>query len=89
MAIRSEETIYQEYYTALAAETALGDLVPQADDAQTLLTDVTTAGKVADHRLWLRVFSFFSWMLEVLFDSHQTEVTTKGSSDKTELLNKP
>lgn len=82
MAIRSIDTIYEGYYDALDDESALGDLVPQADDTQTLLTDVSTTSKVADHRLWIRVFAFFSWMMEVLFDAHQTEVTAIANSNK-------
>lgn len=79
---RSADTIYEEYYVALQNESALGDLVPQADDAQTLLTDVTTSSKVADHRLWLRDFSFFAWMLEVLFDAHKEETTAIANANK-------
>ncbi|MGE3823560.1 MAG: hypothetical protein AB7G44_05000 [Bacteroidia bacterium] len=79
---RSVDTIYEEYYVTLQNESALGDLVPQADDAQTLLTDITTPSKVADHRILIRVFSFFSWMLEVLFDAHKAETTAIANANK-------
>jgi hypothetical protein len=77
MAVRTPSEIYESYYDELQAQTALADLEPQADDAQTLAQDVTTTSKVAEHRIWLWVFSLFSWMMEVLFDAHRTEVDAR------------
>ncbi|MCF8465642.1 MAG: hypothetical protein K9G41_12420 [Flavobacteriales bacterium] len=79
---RTQDEIYQAYYTELQAQTPLADLVPQADDAQTLLTDISTPSKVAQHRLELRWYSFFSWMLEVLFDAYKAEVQTIADANK-------
>lgn len=79
---RTPDEIYEEYYTALQAQTPLVDLVPQADDAQTLLTDVTSPSKVEEHRLWLRVFSYFSWIMEVLFDNHKAETQAIADANK-------
>lgn len=74
---RTPEQIYEAFYDELQAQTALADLEPQADDAQTLAQDVTTPSRVAEHRIWLWIFSLFTWMHEVLFDAHVAEVDTR------------
>jgi len=79
---RTPDEIYESYYTELQNQNALGDLVPQADDAQTLLADISTPSKVAEHRIQLRTFSFFSWMMEVLFDAHKDEVQAIADANK-------
>ncbi len=66
--------IYANYYTALQAQAELAALQPQTDDAQTLLADLSTPSKVAEHRLWLFNFSVFSWMQLQRFNEHKAEM---------------
>ncbi len=65
---RTPEEIYAWYYTELQGESALADMVPQADDVQTLLQNVTSNSQVAEHRIWLRTYTAFTFMLETLWD---------------------
>jgi len=71
--------IYQGYYTALQAQAELAALQPQTDDAQTLLSDLSTPSKVAEHRLWLFNFSVFSWMQLQRFNEHKAEMEAIAS----------
>jgi hypothetical protein len=71
------ETIAEFYdlnYTEMQAQPALAGLVPQVDDVQTLLQDIDSPSKVAEHRLWLFLFSILSWMQFNRFKSHKTEI---------------
>lgn len=58
-------------------EATLSGLAPQADDAQTLLTDVESPSKVADHRLWMWAMAFFTWLLELLFDETKADIRAR------------
>lgn len=66
--------IYDEYWQELQTQSTLNDLNPQIDDQQTLLSDLSTPSKVAEHRLWIWDFSVFSWMQQLIFDRHKEEV---------------
>lgn len=66
--------IYDGYWQELQNQPTLNNLNPQIDDQQTLLSDLGTPSKVAEHRLWIWLFSVFSWMQQVIFDRHQEEV---------------
>lgn len=66
---RNIKTIYNSMVAAMNAETPLADLAPQADSAQDLLTDINSPSKVADHRLWMWFFAFFTWLVEVYVDA--------------------
>jgi len=74
---RTIAEIYNSMVVSMQNEDALADLQPQADDAQTLLTDINSPSAVADHRLWMWAFAFFTWLIEVLFDEHKTEIEEK------------
>lgn len=65
---------YDSYWVALQSQAELNALQPQIDDTQTLLTDLSTPSRVAEHRLWLRKFSEFSWMQKQRFNEHRTEM---------------
>ena len=52
-------------------------LQPQADDAQTLLSDVNSSSKVADWRLWLWIVAAASHLLEKAQDTFRTEIDNK------------
>lgn len=48
----------------------------------TLSGNLTSTSKVAIWRLWTYIIAFCQWTLEVLFDSHKTEVTTIIATQK-------
>ncbi len=60
--------IYQELIAEKNTMSELTGLQPGIDDAQTLLTDLTTPSKVADWRLWLYIFASASRALQTLWD---------------------
>jgi hypothetical protein len=74
---RTVEDHYNALIAAMNTEAALADLVPQADDAQTLLNDITSPSKVAEHRLWFWCFAYFSWLIEELFGIHLINVEAR------------
>ena len=65
---------YDENWAELQAQPTLAAMQPQTDDQQTLLADLNTSSKVAEHRLWLFLFSVLSWMQFNRFKSHRTEM---------------
>lgn len=55
----------------------LNELQPNIDNAQTLLTDLTSASKVAVWRLMLFVMAVSIWMVEKLFDEHKAWINQR------------
>lgn len=56
------------------------------DNAETLLQNLTTTSKVAIWRLWLWIFAVGSWIIEVLFDTHKSEITSILASERPHTL---
>lgn len=80
---RSIADIYNTLCISKASMQELSDWVVEdgnpgstLDNAETLLQDLTSSSKVAIWRLWLWIFAVGSWIIETLFDTHQTEITT-------------
>lgn len=67
-----------EIYDALIEEkenlTNLETLLPNPEESQTFLQDLTTTSKVALWRLLFYVVAYGHWIIEVLFDRHVEEV---------------
>ena len=68
----------QQIYDAIIAEketlTTLNELQPNTDNAQTLLSDLTSSSKVAKWRLMFWVVAAAIYLHEVVFDKHKAEV---------------
>lgn len=71
---RSISQIYDELWLELQTQSELNALDPQTDDQQTLLSDLSSTSRVAEHRLWLWLFAVYTWLGEVIYDRHVDEV---------------
>lgn len=80
----------QEIYNELSAEkdsmSRLKALQPNADKAQTLLSDITSASKVADWRLWLWLMAFAVHIHEGYLDLFRKEIDAKVAGAKAHTL---
>lgn len=77
---RSIAEIYDSLIAEKNSQSALNDLEPGVDNAQTLLSDVASGSRVADWRLWLWLFSFGIFVLEAFWDIFKTELDDKINS---------
>lgn len=77
---RTTEEIYNATIEAKATFAELDGLVPGADDAQTLLTDLGNETNVADWRLWTYLFSSAQSLLEQFFDIFKAEIKEIGAT---------
>ncbi len=68
----------KEYYDLIASEannrTELLALEPNPDSAQTFLNDITSVSKVAEHRFWIWIMAFISWVLDTMQVQHESEI---------------
>ena len=71
---RSISTIYDAIIAEKENHTELDALVPNPDDAQTFLDDLTSTSKVAIWRHWFWVVAVAIHVHELIFDNHKTEV---------------
>ena len=68
-------TTNENYNTIMNnVDTELPTLLPNADNAQTLLNDITTTSKVAEHRLWAFITAFSHTTLQNQIAEHEIEV---------------
>lgn len=76
----------QEIYDSIIAEketfSSLDGLLPLGTDYAALLSDLSSASKVAIWRLWAYVIAWFSWILENLWDQHKAEVEAIAAAAK-------
>lgn len=76
----------REWYDIIVQEkqsqTALSDLAPGVDNAQTLLNDVNTPSRVADWRLWIWLVAFASHLLEVVTEAIRAETEAIAEAAK-------
>lgn len=71
---RTTTEIYDDISLEVQNQPQLNELQPQIDDAQTLLSDLTSSSKVADWRLWKWVMAAVISSLENLWDIFKAEV---------------
>lgn len=76
---RTTQQIYDSLIQQKNSMTELNGLQPNIDDAQTLLSDVSTNSKVADWRLWVWLVAWSQSVLEGLWDKFKTEVEELAS----------
>ncbi len=74
---RSITQIYDTMISEKEMMVQLNELQPNIDNAQTLLTDLTSASKVAVWRLMLFVMAVSIWMVEKLFDEHKAWINQR------------
>jgi hypothetical protein len=70
-------TISEIYNSIIAEKNTMSQLVamlPNTDDAQTLLTNLTSTSKVAVWRLWAWLISVAIWTHEMLWDAFKSEI---------------
>jgi len=77
---RSITEIYNAIITEKETFSELDALVPNPDDAQTFLDDLTTPSKVSIWRLHYWVMATAVWLHEVLFDKHKEEIEAIAAS---------
>lgn len=76
-------TISQIYNSMIAEKesfSSLDSLVPNSDDSQTFLTNLTSTSKVALWRLMFWVCAFAIWVHESLWDTFRTELIETGEA---------
>lgn len=78
MASRTIQQIFDEIITEKETFSSLDLLVPNPDSAQTFLTDLTTASKVAIWRLIFWVIAFEVFVHEQLFDKHVADIEKRA-----------
>lgn len=66
--------IYDSITTEKQTMTTLNGLLPSIDDSQTLLTDLTTASRVAIWRLWAFIIAVAIWTHENIWDKFKEEI---------------
>ncbi len=71
--------IYNEMIAEKETNANLSTLQPAIDSGQTLLTDLTTASKVAIWRLIFFVVAVGIWSHEKIFDLHKAEIETRAN----------
>lgn len=71
---RSIQQIYNAISLEVQNQPQLAELQPQIDDAETLLSDLSSSSKVANWRLWKWVMAVAIWTLEQFWDVFKTEV---------------
>lgn len=71
---RTITTIYDSLIAEKNSNSVLSALQPSVDDAQTLLSDLTSTSKVARWRLMLWVVAFGIWIHEALWDETKKEI---------------
>lgn len=75
---RSIQEIYDALITEKETMTQLNALQPSMDNAQNLLSDLTSSSRVAIWRLIFFVLAFGIWTLEKLFDEHKAWVEARA-----------
>lgn len=71
---RNTEEIYNSIIAAKADFPELEGLTPVVDDAQTMLTDLSTNSNVSDWRIWTYIYSYAQSLLESFFDLFKIEL---------------
>jgi len=69
--LNDQKSAFQELNTYVVSTEIPGST---ADTATNLGTDVTSGSRVAIWRLWLWIFAYCSWLIEKLFDRHQSNI---------------
>jgi len=77
---RTIKEIYDAIITEKETFSSLNTLVPNPDTAQTFLTDLTSASKVAIWRLMFWVVAVAIWSHEQIFDLHKAELIEIGNN---------
>lgn len=75
-------TIAEIYNAMIAEKTSMGTLYqlqPNIDSMQTLLTNLTSAAKVASWRLKFFVVATANWSIENLFDEHKAWIDNRAA----------
>lgn len=75
---RTIQEIYDEMITEKVTMVQLNTLEPNIDNAQTLLSDLTTSSKVAIWRLMFFTLAVGIWTLEKLFDEHKVWIEARA-----------
>lgn len=73
---RTIQEIYDQISTEVQSQPQLTELLPNPDDAQTLLSDLSSSSRVANWRLWKWVVAVAIWIHEGIWDLFKTEVDT-------------
>ncbi len=76
---RTVKEIYNEMVLEKQSMSTLNGLHPGIDNAQTLLTDLTTQSKVTIWRLLFFVTAVGIWIHEKLFDKHKEEIEIRAN----------
>lgn len=76
---RTVKEIYNEMVLEKQQMTVLSSLQPSIDNAQNLLSDLTTQSKVAIWRLLFFVTAVAIWVHEKLFDRHKAEIEIRAN----------
>lgn len=76
---RTINQIYDEMIAEKQLNSALSGLQPNIDTAQTLLSDLTSASKVAIWRLIFFTIAVGIWTHEKIFDLHKQEIETRAN----------
>lgn len=79
---RSIQEIYDSIIQEKETFSSLDGLLPLGTDYAALLSDLSSASKVAIWRLWAYVIAWFSWILENLWDQHKAEVEAIANAAK-------
>lgn len=76
---RSVTEVYDSIITEKETMASLNALVPNPDDAQTLLTDLTSSSKVAIWRLWAFVTAVAIVAFEIILDQHTAAIELRAT----------
>lgn len=76
---RSISEIYNEMVSEKETMTELTSLLPETDNAETLLEDVNSGSKVAKWRLFFWIHAVSIWVHEKLFDTHKAEIEARAN----------
>lgn len=73
---------YDQIITEKETQATLNGLLPNIDNSQTLLQDLTTSSKVAIWRLQAWIIAVAIWTLDILFDQHKEEVEAIAAASR-------
>jgi len=74
--VRTIPQIYDQIIAIKEGRSELNGLTPLNETSQAFLNDNASGSKVALWRLWCWIMATLTWTMEVLFDTHKTEVET-------------
>lgn len=76
---RTIQQIYDAIIDEKETQSSLNALVPNPDDAQTFLSDLTSSSKVAIWRMFMWIMAVAIWTHETLFDQHKVEIENRAN----------